>query len=162
MSRVYHFKRVQHLPVGLGLAWDFFSSPANLRLLTPAKLCLVRLSEGEATPMYPGQLIEYTVRPYWGIAFHWITEITGVEHQKSFVDEQRKGPFALWRHEHQFKETAQGIEMTDIVDYRLPLGILGTIAHSLFVKKQLDEIFAFRFAAVEKIFGSLHPSSINR
>jgi ligand-binding SRPBCC domain-containing protein len=84
---------------------------------------------------------------------NWITEITHVENLKYFVDEQRKGPYRIWHHEHHFKEIPNGVEMSDIVSYEIPLGILGRLAHPLVVQKKLKEIFDYRFAKVEEIFG---------
>lgn len=102
--------------------------------------------------MYPGLMIAYKVRPVLGIPLNWLTEITHVEHHRFFVDEQRVGPYAIWHHEHHFKKVAGGVEMTDIVTYKLPLGILGKLAHALFVGKQLDGIFEHRFKVVEELF----------
>lgn len=102
--------------------------------------------------MYPGQVIEYTVKPLLGIPIYWMTEITHVVDKKYFVDEQRFGPYNLWHHQHHFKETAAGVEMTDIVHYKVPFGFLGDIANSILVEKKLKEIFDFRFMVVEKRF----------
>ena len=103
--------------------------------------------------MYPGQIIEYMVRPILGIPLYWMTEITHVQDKQYFIDEQRFGPYRLWHHQHHFKEAEGGVEMTDIVHYKLPLWLLGDIAQVLIVKKQLQEIFDFRFAAVKQLFG---------
>jgi ligand-binding SRPBCC domain-containing protein len=88
-----------------------------------------------------------------GIPLYWMTEITHVEDQKYFVDEQRFGPYSMWHHQHHFKAIEGGVEMTDIVHYKLPLWILGDIAHTLFVKAQLTHIFDYRFTAVENKYG---------
>ena len=82
----------------------------------------------------------------------WVTEITHVDEMKFFVDEQRKGPYKMWHHEHHFKSVDGGVEMEDIVSYLLPLGFLGNIAHVIFVKKQLESIFNYRTEVVKKIF----------
>jgi len=102
--------------------------------------------------MYEGLMIEYTVKPLLGIPMNWITEIKTVKELEFFVDEQRKGPYKIWHHEHHFKEVDGGVEMTDIVSYELPLGILGRIMHPFVVQKKLEEIFDFRFKAVEELF----------
>jgi ligand-binding SRPBCC domain-containing protein len=104
--------------------------------------------------MYAGQIIEYKVVPMLGIPVYWMTEITHVESRKYFIDEQRFGPYALWHHQHHFKEIAGGVEMTDIVNYRMPLGFIGRMANDLFVKGELKSIFDFRSAKVEEMFGS--------
>jgi ligand-binding SRPBCC domain-containing protein len=71
------------------------------------------------------------------------------------VDEQRFGPYSLWHHKHFIHEVAGGVRMEDIVDYKLPLGLLGSFAQHLFVKKQLTEIFDFREKALQDLFGSI-------
>jgi ligand-binding SRPBCC domain-containing protein len=103
--------------------------------------------------MYAGLMIEYEVKPLLGIPMKWITEITHVDHLKFFVDEQRKGPYKIWHHEHHFKQVENGIEMTDIVTYELPFGILGKIANPLIVENKIKQIFDYRFKKVEEIFG---------
>ena len=102
--------------------------------------------------MYPGQIIEYKVKPVLGIPLYWMTEITHVEHKKYFIDEQRFGPYSLWHHQHHFKEVANGVEMTDIVHYKIPFWFLGDIANTLMVKKQLKQIFDFRYKKAAEIF----------
>jgi ligand-binding SRPBCC domain-containing protein len=103
--------------------------------------------------MYAGLMIEYEVKPLLGIPMKWITEITHVDEMKFFVDEQRKGPYRIWHHEHHFKQVENGIEMTDIVSYEIPFGVLGKIAQPLIVKNKLNQIFDYRFQKVEELFG---------
>lgn len=103
--------------------------------------------------MYAGQLIEYTVRPVLGIPVYWMTEITHVEQDRFFVDEQRFGPYSLWHHQHHFKEVPGGVEMTDIVHYKVPFWILGDLANMVLVRGKLKEIFEYRFKKVAEIFG---------
>ena len=153
MSKVYSLKTVQHIPISLGQAWDFFSRPDNLKEITPAKLGFEIISQHHGEKMYAGQIIEYTVKPILGIPLYWMTEITHVQDKQYFIDEQRFGPYSLWHHQHHFKEIEGGVEMTDIVHYKLPLWFLGDIAQVVMVKKQLKEIFDFRVEAVEKKFG---------
>ncbi len=153
MSKVYNLKKVQFLPVTLSKAWNFFSSPANLAKITPANLGFNIISKHHGEKMYPGQIIEYIVKPFFGIPLYWMTEITHVEHEKFFIDEQRHGPYSLWHHQHHFKELNGGVEMTDIVHYKLPFWFLGDIANSLFVRDQLNKIFDHRFKIAEELFG---------
>lgn len=153
MSKVYSFKTVQTIPVSLDKAWDFFSDPANLSTITPDEMRFKTISKYHGNIMYPGQLIEYTVSPVLGIPLYWMTEITHVEEKKYFVDEQRYGPYELWHHQHHFKAVAGGVEMTDIVHYKLPLWFLGDIANSLFVKNKLKSIFDYRFNKVVDLYG---------
>lgn len=153
MSKVYTIKTVQKIPISLAEAWDFFSKPSNLAAITPDNLGFNIISKHHGERMYPGQIIEYIVKPVLGIPLYWMTEITHVEDQKYFVDEQRFGPYSMWHHQHHFKAIEGGVEMTDIVHYKLPLWILGDIAHTLFVKAQLTHIFDYRFTAVENKYG---------
>ena len=145
---------IQTIPLDLNRAWDFFSDPGNLLVLTPPFLNLKVTNEVFGHTMYPGQIITYTVRPLWGIPLEWITEITHVKPKEMFVDEQRKGPYLLWHHQHHFRETVGGVEMTDIVHYRLPLGILGDTAHRLIVKNKLEQIFTYRFEKIRELWGA--------
>jgi ligand-binding SRPBCC domain-containing protein len=151
---VYSIKTVQRMPVSLTQAWDFFSSPANLQTITPPYMGFTIISQHHGDKMYPGQIIEYKVTPVLGIPLYWMTEITHVQEERFFVDEQRFGPYSLWHHQHHFKAIEGGVEMTDIVHYKLPLWWLGNLANALFVKKQLAGIFEYRKKKVEEMFGS--------
>ena len=152
MSKVYSLQTLQLIPVTLEKAWDFFSNPANLQAITPPSLEFKIISLYHGDTMYAGQVIEYKVKPILGIPIYWMTEITHVQDRKYFIDEQRFGPYSLWHHQHHFKEVDGGVEMTDIIHYKLPAWILGDIANSFIVKKQLKEIFDYRFKVVEKMF----------
>jgi len=153
MSKVYSLKTVQQIPISLGEAWDFFSSPKNLQKITPENMGFNIISKHHGDIMYAGQIIEYTVKPLLGIPLYWMTEITQVNDQKYFIDQQRFGPYSLWHHQHHFKAIRGGVEMTDIVHYKMPFWFFGDIANALFVKKQLKGIFDFRFVKVEELFG---------
>ena len=152
MSKVYSFKTIQLIPTDLNTAWNFFSNPNKLAEITPGNLGFKVISTFQGDKIYSGQIIEYKVSPVLGIPLYWMTEITHMEDKKYFVDEQRFGPYSLWHHQHHFKETNDGVEMTDIVHYKLPLWILGDIANSLFVQKQLKDIFDYRYKKVEEMF----------
>lgn len=102
--------------------------------------------------MYEGLMIAYTVKPLAGIPLNWVTEIKTVKDLEFFVDEQRVGPYKIWHHEHHFKAVDGGVEMTDIVTYVLPFGILGKLFHSWLVKPKLNQIFLYRFKKVDAIF----------
>lgn len=146
-------KRTQVLPISLTEAWDFFSSPKNLKEITPAYMGFkIHTPEEKLESMYPGQIISYTVRPVMGIPIKWTTEITHVEPLKFFVDEQRVGPYRMWHHQHHFEEVEDGVLMTDIVHYMMPLGPFGLLARKLFVEKQLAEIFDYRLKVVDELF----------
>ena len=146
-------KTVQQIPASTEQVWDFFSDHANLQRITPANLQFKIISQHHGDIIYPGQIIEYTLKPLLGIRIYWMTEITHVVPGKFFVDEQRKGPYAMWHHQHHFKPIEGGTEMTDIVHYKNPLGFIGTLANQLFVRKQVEAIFDYRFKTIEELFG---------
>ena len=149
----------QNLPLSLTEAWDFFSSPLNLAKITPSDMAFKVTSDiNMQEKMYPGMIITYKVSPIGGINLNWMTEITQVSHEKYFIDEQRFGPFKFWHHQHHFKAIANGVEMTDILTYGLPLGFIGQIAHGIFVKKRLKEIFSYRERKTVELFGNLRIS----
>ena len=133
-------------------AWDFLSDPKNLKTITPEYMGFDILS-GADRKMFPGQIIQYILTPILGIPFRWVTEITHVEKGHYFVDEQRFGPYTFCHHKHFIKEIPNGVQMTDIVDYKLPWGFLERFAHWLFVKKKVKSIFDYREQKLESIFG---------
>jgi len=150
--KVYTLKRVQVLPISLEKSWEFFSSPKNLKDITPPhmKFNIKYISGGES--MYAGQIIKYRLFPIPGIPINWTTEITHVNEPYFFVDEQRFGPYALWHHQHWFREVEGGIEMTDEVNYAIPLGVIGRLAEALFVGKQVRSIFDYRYKVLAEKF----------
>ena len=152
--KFYSIKSVQHLPISLEEAWDFFSSPNNLAKITPADMGFVISSDKkDGEKMYPGQIITYIIKPLLGIPIKWMTEITHVKEGNYFIDEQRFGPYKLWHHKHSFKKTSTGVEMHDEVNYVLPFGFLGTVAHMLFIRKRIEYIFEYRTKFVDDFFG---------
>jgi len=152
MPKLYILETTQFLPIPLEAAWDFFSTPDNLRELTPDYLQMVISSRSGRKQIYSGQIICYRLKPLLGIPVSWVTEITHVEQHKYFVDEQRFGPYAFWHHAHFFREVQGGVEMHDLVHYKLPLGLLGRWANTLFVGRQLDEIFKYRKRVLDNKF----------
>jgi len=102
--------------------------------------------------MYPGMIIRYKVSPLFGIQLEWITEITQVREKEFFIDNQLKGPFSIWHHQHFFRQTPDGTEMKDIVTYEVPFGWPGSLIAGQIVRKRIEGIFAFRHAVIEKYF----------
>ena len=149
----YQFKATQRLPVSILEIWDFISSPANLKEITPQHMGFHITSDFSHEKMYPGMIISYKVSPLLGIELDWVTEITHVRELEYFVDEQRIGPYSMWHHEHKIESIPNGVLMTDIVTYQPPLGILGAIANTFFIAKQLRQIFEYRTQALEKRYG---------
>ncbi len=121
--------------------------------MTPEHLNLKFTNELFGDEMYPGQIMTYNVKPILGIPLFWMTEITHVQPKQFFVDEQRFGPYSLWHHQHHFKSIDGGVEMTDLIHYKVPGWFIGDLANSLFIRKQLEGIFSFRTAKVEELFG---------
>ncbi len=156
----FSFKTVQKIPTDLETAWSFFSDAGNLQAITPENLGFTILSDRYDGKMYPGQIIEYIVRPVLGIPIYWMTEITHVQDRLLFIDEQRVGPYQLWHHQHHFRAVEGGVEMTDLVHYRNPLGFLGNMANRFFVERQLRKIFEFRFRKIEDLFGRWDAASL--
>ena len=150
--KIYTLHKKQKLPISVDEAWDFLSDPKNLKFITPDYMGFNIIS-GADREMYPGQIIQYIVTPVLGIKSKWVTEITHVRDKEYFVDEQRFGPYALWHHKHFIKEIKDGVEMEDIIDYKIPLGILGQLVHPILVKPKLEEIFNFREKKLIELFG---------
>lgn len=149
---VHQLQRQQQLNCDIKTAWKFFSSANNLSEITPKDMNFVVRTQLSDDEIYEGMLIDYYVSPLLGIKLKWQTEITEVNFQKSFTDFQKKGPFKLWNHFHEFILNDKGVLMIDTVNYELPFGFLGEIAHSVMVKKKLEHIFDYRFKILEKTF----------
>lgn len=152
--KIYSLHSKQKLPISKNEAWDFLSNPKNLQKIMPTTMGFEILS-GAERPMYTGQILQYNVTPFKGFSTKWVTEITHVQKPDYFVDVQLYGPYALWHHKHFIHETEGGVEMEDIVHYKVPLGILGQLVHPFIVKPKLDEIFNHRKEALETLFGKL-------
>lgn len=148
----YYYKSIQWLPVSVEQAWDFFCSAKNLSKITPEDMSFkIKTALGDEE-IYEGMLIEYSVKPLFGIPLFWKTEITEVHAPNAFKDNQVEGPFALWEHTHTFTEQGNGTLMQDTVKYRMPFGFAGRLAHRLVVKKRINDIFSYRRKVLEKIF----------
>jgi len=143
--KVYRKEWKSIVPWSLEETWNFFSRPENLEKMVPKDMKFEILSDLKNIEMYEGMMILYKVTPMLGLKLRWCTEITKIEDKKYFVDEQRFGPYAMWHHEHHFRELEDGqVEMIDKLYYAIPFGIFGRIANSMFVSKRVDEIFSFR------------------
>ena len=152
--KIYTKSSIQRLPISLDEAWTFLSDPKNLKVITPDYMRFHIIS-GADRPMFAGQIIQYIVTPVLGIKAKWVSEITQMVDKKYFIDEQRFGPYAFWHHKHFIKEIEGGVEMEDIIDYKVPLGILGQMVHPFLVKPKLDEIFEYRRKKLIELFGEL-------
>lgn len=143
----------QKIPASIEEVWDFISSPANLRRITPDYMGFEILTKNLPDTMYPGMIIAYKVSPLLGIKMTWVTEITQVKEYEYFIDEQLVGPYSLWHHQHRIFPIEGGVLMNDIINYRPPLGILGRMANGLIIRRQLQEIFDYRRKKLIEIFG---------
>lgn len=149
---VHQLQRQQQLNCDIETAWKFFSSANNLSEITPKDMNFIVRTQLNNDEIYEGMLIDYYVSPLFGVKLDWQTEITQVNFQQSFTDFQKKGPFKLWNHFHEFIPNKKGVLMNDTVTYELPLGFLGEIAHNILVKNKLKNIFDYRFKILEETF----------
>lgn len=159
--KLYTLRSLQKLPISQHEAWEFLSNPKNLKIITPDYMGFEIVSGGDR-PMFPGQIIQYLVTPVSGIKTKWVAEITHIKDGEYFVDEQRFGPYSLWHHKHFIKPISGGVEMEDIIDYKLPFGVLGQLAHPILVKPKLDEIFEYRRKKLIELFGEFEVQSASK
>lgn len=143
----------QKVNASMDEAWDFISSPENLKRITPPHMGFNITSKSMAEKMYPGMIITYKVSPLPMYTTDWMTEITHVKDHHFFVDEQRMGPYKIWHHQHIIEPLDKGVLMKDLITYAPPFGFLGAIANRLIIKKQIHQIFQFRKQAIIEIFG---------
>lgn len=148
---MYVLERTQFVPRPRAAVFPFFADAANLEKLTPPFLGFTILTPPPIA-MHAGTRIEYRIKLN-GIPMKWRTLIEAYEPGDMFIDRQEKGPYKLWRHTHTFKDVPGGTELGDRVEYQLPFGPLGTIAHALFVKRQLRTIFDYRAQVMTEMFG---------
>jgi ligand-binding SRPBCC domain-containing protein len=143
--------QTQTLPVAREKLWAFISVPQNLNEITPPQMAFKIVGE-LPNSAYAGLLLEYKVKiPVLGWT-SWLTEIKYVKAGFSFMDEQRVGPYKLWLHTHTLEEVEEGTKMTDEIRYQMPFGIFGTIAHFLFVKRTLQQIFQYRREKLDELY----------
>jgi ligand-binding SRPBCC domain-containing protein len=150
--KIYNIHSKQNLPITKEVAWNFLTNPKNLKTITPEYMTFDIVS-GADKKMFAGQIIQYVVTPILGIKTKWVSEITHVKEGEYFVDVQLYGPYAMWHHKHFINEINGGIEMEDIIDYKVPLGFLGQLVHPILVAPKLKEIFDYRRKKLIEIFG---------
>ena len=143
----------QTVPLPLEKCWAFFSTPQNLRHITPPYLGFSDINASN-TSMYAGQIIMHKIRPFSWLPMDWITEITHVNEPFYFIDEQRLGPYKFWHHEHHFEKVDKGTLITDKIYYKLYGGIIGRAINKLKIKEDLEAIFLYRKQKIQEIFGS--------
>ena len=151
----YQYYKAQVVDARREELWDFISSPANLKLITPDHMGFDITSPHSTEKMYEGMIISYRVSPIPGFKTEWVTEITHIRDGEFFVDEQRIGPYAMWHHQHILEVIDEVVVMKDIITYQPPFLVLGALANSLFIRKKLDEIFDYREKAIDDYFGKV-------
>jgi ligand-binding SRPBCC domain-containing protein len=149
MGRLHQLTRTQLVGRPIPEVFAFFADPSNLEALTPPFLHF-RILTPMPIEMRPGAQLDYQLSLF-GVPVRWRTRITDWQPEKRFVDEQESGPYALWRHTHEFEARGSSTLIRDVVDYSEPLGPVGTIAHLLFVRRTLDRIFDFRLEAIVRL-----------
>ncbi|MCA1580298.1 MAG: SRPBCC family protein [Acidobacteria bacterium] len=138
------------VPAPLNDVFGFFSDPGNLARITPPWLRF-RIQPPAPERLEEGARIEYRIR--WLVfTLRWVTVISGWVAGVEFQDRQERGPYRTWIHTHRFEPDGAGVLMGDRVEYELPFGVLGRLAHTLLVRRQLHGIFDYRRQAIEKIF----------
>ena len=151
--KIHHFVSDLWLPRPREEIFAFFSDARNLDAITPPWLRFQMVSAG-AVPMKPGALIDYKLRVH-GFAIRWRTRITEWDPPFRFVDEQLRGPYRLWVHEHEFEPRDGGTLVRDRVRYAVPFDFL---VHKLFVARDVTRIFAYRSEHLLRRFG---PSDVD-
>jgi len=157
-ASAYRLERTQIVPQPLSEVFAFFSDARNLELLTP-KFLHFRILTPFPIDIAAGTLIEYQLQLF-RISFRWHTQIETFEPGQRFTDVQLTGPYRRWHHLHEFIAVPGGTFVRDVVDYELPLGPLGSIAHRLFVQRMLARIFDYRRIRVAEIFGSPNSGEV--
>lgn len=156
--KLFRFETEQVIPASLEVVWDFFSSPVNLKTITPPYMGFDILTP-VPDKMEAGLIIAYTVRPLFNIPMTWVTEITHVEPLRFFVDEQRFGPYRFWHHRHTFTPVEGGVHMHDLVYYALKQPIIDGAINRLLVRPRIEEIFEFRRRKIIELFGKPSKTS---
>lgn len=144
----------QTLPIPVEEAWAFFSDPGNLSLITPPDLDF-RVETPLPDAAYAGLMIDYSIRPLFGLRVGWRTEITCVDPPDGFADDQRRGPFALWHHEHRFRAREGGTVVEDLVTYGMRWDPFTRSIERVLVRPRLRAIFGFRQRRLRERFGQI-------
>jgi ligand-binding SRPBCC domain-containing protein len=147
---IYTLRREQFIPRPPAEVFQFFSNAGNLQEITPPFLDFEILTP-QPVEIRRGTMLDYRLK-WHGFPIRWQTKIIEWNPPHGFVDLQVKGPYHLWRHMHQFRPEGEGTMMLDSLNYALPLGVLGALAHSVKVRKDVEGIFDYRRQRIERIF----------
>ena len=151
-------RRTQIIHADLKEVFSFFEDPMNLERITPPWLHFHIQSVSDVA-MRLGTRINYRLR-WQAFPMTWRSRISEYERDTMFSDEMLSGPYRRWHHRHHFEEIESGVLMTDVIEFELPFGPLGLLAHALIVRSQLTAIFEYRRLAIERIFPA--PSAAPR
>ncbi len=149
--KIYELRRQVTIPAPVGEVFSFFSTAENLNLITPPWLYFKILTPLPVI-MKKNALIDYSIK-FFGLRMTWRTEITVWQPPDRFIDRQIKRPYRVWEHTHLFEEKEGGTQMEDVIRYAVPGFVLSPLIHFLFVRPQLDKIFAFREKSILEYFG---------
>ena len=150
---MYTLHRETTIPTTHEKAWAFICNPANLNLITPDDM---RFEIRTALPdrMYEGMLVEYRVAiPMIGMQ-PWLSELKHIVEGHSFVDEQKIGPYKLWYHYHGLEDVPDGVRFVDRITYEVPFGIIGRLAHRVFIRRTLERIFDYREQQLKRLLSA--------
>ena len=147
----YRLQRRQVVGGEMADVFGFFKSPLNLEAITPPWLGFRVLHASDAE-VREGTRIEYGLRLH-GIPFRWKSRITEYRENEMFADEQITGPYRRWYHRHLFQQVPGGVAIEDEVEYQMPFGPLGRLAHAAVVRRQLQRIFDHR----ARVIGTQFP-----
>jgi len=149
---MYTLEKEQLVTASLDRCWDFLKNPENLNLITPPDLHF-RIVSSVPEDMFDGLLIEYRISiPLLGVQ-KWLAEIKHIRPKQSFVDEQRIGPYRFWYHYHELTSTPGGVMLLDRVHYSVPYGVFGRFFHTIFIRRTLQRIFAYRQSRISRFLG---------
>lgn len=146
---VHRLERSQYLEHPPDAVFDYFAEARNLEQITPPWLSFEVLTD-EPLEMRLGTLIDYRLRVH-RVPLRWTSRIEEWDPGRGFVDRQVRGPYGLWHHRHTFAPAGEGTVVGDAVDYAMPLGRVGDLAHPLFVRRDLERIFDYRRQAVTRL-----------
>ena len=149
--KLYTFKKEQRISKSIIDVFDFFSKPENLSVITPNKMDFKILTPSPIE-MKEGTLIDYTVK-IMSFPIRWRTLITKYDPPNMFIDQQLKGPYSMWHHTHLFEKINDNETLIkDVILYAVPFSFIGSITHSLYIKRDLENIFDYRSQEIKRIF----------
>ncbi|HTY53555.1 MAG TPA: SRPBCC family protein [Candidatus Binataceae bacterium] len=158
MGQLYHFERSQIIAIPRAETFAFFANPKHLEAITP-EFVHFKFLRPPPSELHGGSVISYRIR-ILGVPIRWQSVIESWEPPARFVDLQVKGPYSYWRHVHEFEDVGEHrTRSNDRIDFALPMGPLGKIAHKLFVARMLNQIFDFRAERLSAIVGAATPAN---